>query len=155
AAYAPHMRKDPLPGVPAKQVLIVFALGDETAPNPWTTAFIRAGDLADRTVLYRNDLAFAEDNQVPKNPHRFADQIESAVPLVQQIAFGVQEQIATFAPAEGLVSEKVGATRRRLNFTGRARPDGPLRCGGAWTMVKRSQIDAHGSPRARSLTRRA
>src|SRR5262249_9551288 len=85
AAYAPHLRKDPLPGVPAKQVLIVFSKGDETVANPWTTAIIRAGDLADRTVLYRNDLAFAEDNRVPTNPHLFPIQIESPVPLVRQI----------------------------------------------------------------------
>jgi hypothetical protein len=101
SAYAPHLRKDPLPGVPAKQVLIVFSMGDETAPNPWTTAIIWAGDLADRTVLYRNDLAYAEDNRVAKNPHQFWTQIESAVPLMQQIAFGVQEQIATFLASDG------------------------------------------------------
>jgi hypothetical protein len=29
-AYASHLRKDPLPGVPAKQVLVVFSRGDET-----------------------------------------------------------------------------------------------------------------------------
>jgi hypothetical protein len=33
-AYAPHLRKDPLPGVPAKSVVIVVAKGDETVPNP-------------------------------------------------------------------------------------------------------------------------
>jgi hypothetical protein len=103
SAYAPHLRKDPLPGVPAKQVLIVFSMGDETAPNPWTTAIIRAGGLADRTVLYRNDLAYAEDNRVAKNPHQFQFQIESPVPLVRQIAFGVQEMIATFLDSEGTV----------------------------------------------------
>jgi hypothetical protein len=102
-AYARHLRKDPLPGVPAKQVLIVFSRGDETAPNPWTTAFIRAGDLADRTTLYRNDLAFAEDNAVARNPHQFWAQIESSVPLMRQIAFGIQDQIATFLASDGTV----------------------------------------------------
>jgi hypothetical protein len=102
-AYARHLRKDPLPGVPAKQVLIVFSWGDETAPNPLTTAVIRAGDLADRTTLYRNDLAFAEDNRVAGNPHQFWLQIESAVPLARQIAFGVQGQIATFLASDGTV----------------------------------------------------
>jgi pimeloyl-ACP methyl ester carboxylesterase len=103
SAYAPHLRKAPLPGVPIKQVLIVFSKGDETVANPWTTAIIRAGDLADRTILYRNDLAFAEDNRVPKNPHLFPTQIESPVPLVRQIAFGVQELIATFLASDGRV----------------------------------------------------
>ena len=33
-AYAPHLRKDPLPGVPAKSVLVQFAKGDQTDPQP-------------------------------------------------------------------------------------------------------------------------
>jgi hypothetical protein len=57
-AYAPHLRKDPLPGVSAKSVLIQFAKGDPFIPNPDATAFLRAGDLADRATFYRYDLAF-------------------------------------------------------------------------------------------------
>jgi hypothetical protein len=110
SAYAPHLRKDPLPGVPAKQVLIVLSTGDETAPNPWTTAIIRAGDLADRTVLYRNDLAYAEDSRVAKNPHQFWTQIESAVPLAKQIAFGAQDMIAAFLES-GTVQIDPGVAR--------------------------------------------
>ena len=89
--------------MPAKQVLIVFSKGDETNVNPLTTAIIRAGDLADRTILYRNDLAFAEDNRVAKNPHLFPLQVESAVPLVRQIAFGIQDLIANFFASDGTV----------------------------------------------------
>ena len=100
-AYAAHLRKDPLAGVPAKPVIVVFSKGDQTIANPWTTAVIRAGDLADRTILYRNDLAFAEDNRVPKNPHLFPFQIESPVPLVRQTALGIQELIATFLASDG------------------------------------------------------
>jgi pimeloyl-ACP methyl ester carboxylesterase len=103
AAYAAHLRKDPLPGVPVKPVVIVMSKGDQTHPNPFTTAIIRAGDLSDRTILYRNDLAYAEDNRVPKNPHLFPLQIESPVPLVRQIAFGVQELTATFLGSGGSV----------------------------------------------------
>jgi pimeloyl-ACP methyl ester carboxylesterase len=101
AAYAAHLRNDPLPGVPAKSVVIVMSKGDQIVPNPFTTAIIRAGDLADRTIVYRNDLAYAEDNRVPKNPHGFPLQIESPVPLVRQIAFGVQELIAKFLESGG------------------------------------------------------
>jgi hypothetical protein len=103
AAYAAHLRKAPLPGVPAKSVVIVMSKGDQIIPNPFTTAIIRAGDLADRTIYYRNDLAYAEDNRVPKNPHLFPFQIESPVPLVRQIAFGVQELIATVLASDGTV----------------------------------------------------
>lgn len=103
SAYAVHLRKDPLPGVPAKAVILVVSQGDQTVANPWTSAIIRAGGLADRTIVYRNDLAFAMDSQVPKNPHVFASAIESPVPLVRQIAFRVQELIATFFVSEGTV----------------------------------------------------
>src|SRR5262249_11489434 len=49
-AYAPHLRKNPLAGVPAKSVIIIFAKGDQTVQNPITSALLRAGDLADRTM---------------------------------------------------------------------------------------------------------
>ena len=37
-SYAPHIRKQPLPGNAAKPVIIQFAKGDKTVPNPTTTA---------------------------------------------------------------------------------------------------------------------
>src|SRR5918994_3099878 len=72
-AYAPHLRRDPLPGVPEKSVLLQFAKGDQTSPNPAMTAFLRASGLANRTTFYRNDLALANPDGagVPKNPHGF------------------------------------------------------------------------------------
>ena len=100
-AYAPHLRKQPLAGVPAKSVIIQFNKGDMTANNPMTTAIVRAGDLADRTTYYRNDLAFADDPNVPKNPHTILNSIGSADPLVAAIARGYQEQIATFFETDG------------------------------------------------------
>jgi hypothetical protein len=102
-AFAPHLRKDPLAGVPVRPVLFQFALGDQIAPNPTNAAILRAGDLADRAILYRNDLAFAEDAAVSKNPHGFMLRIDSTDPLVQQIAFGAQEQLATFLASDGAV----------------------------------------------------
>jgi dienelactone hydrolase len=100
-AYAPHLRKDPLPGVPVRPVLILFGKGDQTAPNPVESAVVRAGDLADRTTFYRNDLAFAEDQGVPKDPHAFMVRIDSSDPLVAAIAAGAQTQIATFFESDG------------------------------------------------------
>jgi hypothetical protein len=57
-SWAPFIRKSPLEGQEAKAVIVQFARGDKTVPNPATTALIRSGDLADRTTLFRNDLAF-------------------------------------------------------------------------------------------------
>ena len=98
-AYAPHLRKDPLAGVPAKSVIIQFAKGDRSLPNPAATALVRAGDLADRATFYRNDLAFAENPRVPKNPHAFA--ILIGFPVSAEVARGAQEQIATFFASDG------------------------------------------------------
>jgi hypothetical protein len=102
-AYAPHLRKAPLAGVPAKSVIFQFAEGDQTAPNPTNTAILRAGDLADRTTFYRNDLAFAENPAVPKNPHFFLTSISSTVPRVVDIALAAQRQIATFFASDGRI----------------------------------------------------
>jgi hypothetical protein len=98
-AYAPHLRKAPLAGVPAKSVIIQFGKGDQTAHNPGVTALLRAGDLADRATFYRHDLAFAEIPALPRNPHSFM--VSSTNPDWAAIALGAQEQIATFLASDG------------------------------------------------------
>jgi hypothetical protein len=100
-AYAPHLRKAPLAGVPAKSVIFQFAKGDQIVPNPATTALLRAGDLADRATFYRHDLAFAENPQLPTIPHGFLTRID--IPGFRTIARGAQEQIATFFASDGQV----------------------------------------------------
>ena len=98
-AYAPHLRADPLRGVPAKSVIFQFAKGDQTVPNPTASAILRASGLADRATYFRNDLAFAANPAVPKNPHTFLTRIN--VPAVAAVAFGAQQQIATFFASDG------------------------------------------------------
>jgi hypothetical protein len=98
-AYAPHIRKAPLAGVPAKSVIYQFAKGDQIVPNPATTALLRAGDLADRATFYRHDLAFAENPQLPTNPHGFLATLD--IPGFRAITRGAQEQIATFFATDG------------------------------------------------------
>jgi hypothetical protein len=100
-AYAPHLRRSPLAGVPRKSVIIQFAKGDQTVPNPTSTAILRAGGLADRATYFRNDLAFAADPTVPRNPHTFLTRLFT--PSVAAVAFGAQLQIATFFASHGAV----------------------------------------------------
>ena len=100
-AYVPHLRQDPLPGVSAKSVLLQFAKGDQTSPNPAMTAFVDAGGLADRTTFYRNDLAFAEDSRVPRNPHGFLNNPTSPIPLVSAVSRGAQHQMGAFFASDG------------------------------------------------------
>ena len=98
-SYAPHLRRAPLRGVPAKSVIYQFAKGDLGAPNPNTTAILRAGDLADRTLYYRHDLARAEIPSLPVNAHMFM--VSIGVVSFRDIALGAQAQIATFFASDG------------------------------------------------------
>ena len=102
-AYAQYIRKSPLPGNAAKPVIIQFAKGDGTVPNPTATALIRAGDLADRATFFRNDLAFAATGgAIPKNPHTFLTNI--AISASAPFAIAAQGQIATFFATNGALT---------------------------------------------------
>jgi hypothetical protein len=98
-SYAAQIRKQPLPGAAAKPVLIQFAKGDMTVPNPTASAILRAGDLADRTTFFRNDLAYAANPAVGKNPHTFLTNI--VTPAAAPYALAAQQQIATFFASNG------------------------------------------------------
>lgn len=98
-AHAPYLRKSPLPGNPPKSVLVQLARGDRSA-NPRNSATIRAGDLADVTTYLRNDLAFAEDPSVPRDPHLFLARYTSPG-ITGAIARGGHEQWATFLASDG------------------------------------------------------
>jgi hypothetical protein len=108
-AYAPHLRRAPLPGVPAKSVIYQFAKGDLGAPNPNTTAILRAGDLADRTLYYRHDLARAEIPFLPVNAHVFM--VSTAVVAFRDISLGAQAQIARFFASDGVTIIHPGPAR--------------------------------------------
>ena len=102
AAYAVHLRSRPLAGVPAKNVILQYARGDQTVPNPTTSAIIRAGALQDRTTVFRNDLAWAADPTFPKNPHTFLTRVPGlALPNAAAVALAGQEQIALFFASGG------------------------------------------------------
>ena len=84
------------------------AKGDVTVPNPTSTAIVRAGGLKDRVTYYRNDLAFAGNNAIPKNPHTFLTNIFA--PATSPLAFQAQAQIASFFDSHGtLVTDPDGA----------------------------------------------
>ena len=116
-AWAPFIRKDPLPGDLAKSVIIQFARGDETVPNPTATALIRSGDLKDRATFFRNDLAFplnpgdpvTNPTGFPKNPHTFLTNLlidpnkpGPLYPIV--VAIGAQTQIGVFFATDGALT---------------------------------------------------
>jgi hypothetical protein len=93
AAYAPHI---------TAPVIFQFARGDQTVPNPTTSAILRACGCADRATLYRNDLAFALNPAVPKNPHTFLTGVTN--PALAPFAIAAQQQIATFFTSDGAMT---------------------------------------------------
>jgi hypothetical protein len=93
AAYAPF--------VAPERVIVQFARGDRTVPNPTTSAILRAGDLASRATLYRHDLAFAANAAVGTNPHAFLTGVAGAG---AGFAFAAQQQIATFFASDGALT---------------------------------------------------
>lgn len=98
-SYAPFIRAQPLHGNAAKPVIFQFAKGDKTVPNPTTSAILRAGHLTDRATYFRNDLAFALNPGVGKNPHAFLTNVFAAAGAPYAIA--AQRQIATFFASNG------------------------------------------------------
>lgn len=100
-SYAPLIRKDPVRGASRKPVILQFAKGDQTVPNPTSSAIVRAGGLQAHTTLFRNDLAFAANPAVPKNPHTFLTNIGN--PAMASLAVAGQIQIAEFFASNGAV----------------------------------------------------
>jgi hypothetical protein len=90
AAYAPFI---------TAPVIFQFARGDKTVPNPTTSAILRACGCASRATLFRNDLAFAANPAVGKNPHTFLTNIGN--PAGVGYALAAQAQIATFFASDG------------------------------------------------------
>ena len=101
-AYAPYLRKSPLAGNAVKSVIYQIAKGDQSVPNPTSTALLRAGELAERTTYYRNDLAFALGSGV-RNPHTFLTNIGGSL-LAAQNALQAQAQIAVFFASDGALT---------------------------------------------------
>lgn len=102
-AWAPFVRKTPLPGDAPKNVIIQFARGDQTVPNPTATALIRSGDLTDRTTFFRNDIALALNAGFPTNPHTFLTNVGGS-PAAAAAAIEAQTQIAVFMASDGAIT---------------------------------------------------
>jgi hypothetical protein len=83
-------------------VIVQFAKGDRTVPNPTTSALLRAGDLAGRATYFRNDIAGPGGTQLYPNPHTFLTGIGN--PATALVALQAQAQIATFFATNGALT---------------------------------------------------
>ena len=93
AAYAPHV---------TAPVIYQFARGDQTVPNPTTSAILRACGCSVRATLYRHDRVVAANPTVGRNPHTFLTNLGS--PITAPYALAAQQQIATFFTSDGVVT---------------------------------------------------
>jgi hypothetical protein len=102
-AYASHLRAQPVFGASPKAIIVQFAKGDKTVPNPTASALIRAGGLQDRATYFRNDLAFAGiPGYTVTNPHTFLSNVFD--PAQAPLAVAAQQQIAVFLASGGITT---------------------------------------------------
>jgi hypothetical protein len=113
-SYAGHLKTDPLKGVPAKQILVQFGLGDLEVPNPTASAVVRAAGLESSSWMLNTLAVAAIDPAVlgliqpgvpyPIYPHRFlSNPTIFQDPVEAQIALAAQNQIADFYKSGGVV----------------------------------------------------
>ncbi len=109
-SFAPHLKVEPLPGVPAKSTLFQFAYGDLEIPNPTESALIRAADAQDTSWFLRFDIAaaaypnlltatFPAGNTFPSLPHAILsnpDIFNPAIPAQTSLALAEQQQTAGY-----------------------------------------------------------
>ena len=98
-AFATLLRRTPPAGIRARPFIYQFGRSDMAAPNPASFDIARAGDFADRVLLYRHDLNFGNDG-VPPDPHPFMTSA-NAPANYSRIALGAQQQIPTFFASDG------------------------------------------------------
>ena len=98
-AFAMLLRRTPPAGIPARPFIYQFARSDMNATNPASFDIVRAGDFADRVVLYRHDLNFGNEG-VPPDSHAFMSS-PNAPAHYSRVTLGAQQQIATFFASDG------------------------------------------------------
>jgi hypothetical protein len=107
-AYAPHLRKQPLDGIPARPVLITFGQGDPVIATATSGNLLRAGDLADRTIYFRTLDAYAQLHITPSAAQLHEWLVSIAGPNISGpgacFALAGQESAATFLATDGITT---------------------------------------------------
>ncbi len=100
--YVSHLQKKPLDGMGERAVLVQIAKGDLTVPMYAGMALVRAGGLEKSTTYSRFDLVYEKNPGLPlRNSHQIHLQIGSTFAVLDAVARGLQEQVATFFASNG------------------------------------------------------
>jgi hypothetical protein len=91
-----------------KPVLWMFATGDQSVPNPASSALVRAAGMRETTWLYRHDLARQVLPSLDENPHAYMVNLFSLQAL--WVALAAQQQAAGFL-ATGEIGNPNGLIR--------------------------------------------
>ncbi|HZV95614.1 MAG TPA: hypothetical protein VFF62_06790 [Candidatus Nitrosocosmicus sp.] len=103
-AFAPYLLQAPLG--PPRPVLVQWAIGDRTVPNPTTDSILRAGDLYLWSSVYHHEQAAAAlPERFRTNPHGFLTW--TVFPDVAELGRAAQEQAARFFLSDGKRIEQV------------------------------------------------
>ena len=113
-AYAPHLKRFPLPGVPAKSTFFQYSWGDLEEPNPANSALIRAAGGKSSSWLFRFDTAaqfhpeilgiMSPDFPLPILPHRILSNptiFDEGNGAETSIALAEQQATAAFFDSDG------------------------------------------------------
>jgi hypothetical protein len=102
-AFAPYLVQTPLG--PPRPVLVQWAIGDRTVPNPTTDSMLRAGDLYLWSSVYHHELVAGKLPEGFRNPHGFLTWTQ--FPEVADIGRAAQEQVVRFFLSDGKRIEQV------------------------------------------------
>jgi hypothetical protein len=115
-SYAPHLSLTPLPNMQPKPALFLYDLGDQSVPNPYHSAFIRAAGGFKSSTLYRADLAgpvaVLVCCRLPADSHGFL--ADNGNPATAMIAKAAQQEAAGFLASDGKTIPDANAAFKQL-----------------------------------------
>lgn len=104
-SFAPHLRSTPLANAPVKSILFQYGVGDESVPNPQSSALIRGAAMFDKATLYRADrigtVLQLLGQPVPANYNPHGMVVDTQNQATARIATAAQQQAAGFFQSNG------------------------------------------------------
>jgi uncharacterized protein (TIGR03437 family) len=115
-SYAPHVKLSPLDGVAVRPALFLFAVGDQSIPNPANSALIRAAGMWLSSTMFRSDVARTVAEyyccRMPADSHGFFS--DNTSPANLAFSRAAQQQVAGFFASDGAVIPDANEALKKL-----------------------------------------